>query len=291
MTSRTWFVTGASSGFGRAMTERLLDRGDRVAATARKPERLADLAGKYGDLLWTAALDVTDTAALRAVVEQAFADLGRIDVIVSNAGYGTYGAAEEFTDDAIKRQIATNLLAPVQLTRAVLPHLRAQGGGRIVQLSSAGGQATFAGGNLYHATKWGVEGFFESVMLEVAPFGVEITLVEPGVARTGFGPSLDVAPALAAYADTPVGQMRPYIEAPGGITADGPGDPDRIADAILASVDVSPAPRRLTLGSDAYRSVHAALTGRLQELEAAEDVAFSTDFADPSPTDEFPMAE
>jgi NAD(P)-dependent dehydrogenase (short-subunit alcohol dehydrogenase family) len=279
MTTKTWFITGASSGFGRAMTERLLERGDRVAATARKPERLSELAEKYGDRLWTAALDVTDTATLRAVVEKAFADLGRIDVIVSNAGYGTFGAAEELTDDAIEAQVATNLLAPVQLTRAVLPHLRAQGGGRIVQLSSAGGQAAFPGGNLYHATKWGVEGFFESVILEVAPFGIEITLVEPGVARTGFGQSLDVAPALDAYADTPVGQMRQYIEAPGGVTANGPGDPDKVADAILASVDVSPAPRRLTLGSDAYQFVHAALTSRIEELEAARDLAFSTDFA------------
>jgi NAD(P)-dependent dehydrogenase (short-subunit alcohol dehydrogenase family) len=280
MPTRTWLITGASSGFGRAMTERLLDRGDRVAATARTPDRLADLAGKYGDLLWTAALDVTDTGALRAVVERAFADLGRIEVIVSNAGYGTFGAAEEFTDEAIERQIATNLVAPIQLTRAVLPHLRAQGGGRIVQLSSAGGQAAFPGGNLYHATKWGIEGFLESVIMETAPFGVEITLVEPGVARTGFGRSLDVAPALDAYADTPVGQARPYIEAPEGITANGPGDPDKIADAVIASVDVTPAPRRLTLGSDAYQSVHAALTGRIEELEAARGLAYSTDFAE-----------
>jgi NAD(P)-dependent dehydrogenase (short-subunit alcohol dehydrogenase family) len=279
MTAKTWFITGASSGFGRAMTERLLERGDRVAATARKPERLADLAAQYGDQLWTAELDVTDTATLRAVVERAFAELGRIDVIVSNAGYGTFGAAEELTDAAIEAQIATNLVAPVQLARAVLPHLRAQGGGRIVQLSSAGGQATFPGGNLYHATKWGVEGFFESVMLEVAPFGIEITLVEPGVARTSFGTSLDIAPALAAYADTVVGQSRQYIESPEGVTANGPGDPDKIADAILASVEVTPAPRRLTLGSDAYGSVHAALAGRIEELEAAKDLAYSTDFA------------
>ncbi|NEA31632.1 SDR family oxidoreductase [Streptomyces sp. SID13031] len=274
----TWFITGASSGFGRELTERLLDRGDRVAATARRPERLADLATKYGDQLWTATLDVTDTPVLRGVVDRAFAELGRIDVIVSNAGYGTFGAAEEFTDEAIETQLATNLLAPIQLTRAVMPHLRAQGGGRIVQLSSAGGQAVFTGGNLYHATKWGVEGFFEALIDEVAPFGVEITLVEPGVARTEFGPSLVVAEALEAYADTPISQNRQYIEAPGGITANGPGDPGKIADAIIASVAVSPAPRRLTLGSDAYASVHAALTTRLAELEAAEQLAHSTDF-------------
>lgn len=274
----TWFITGATSGFGRAMTERLLARGDRVAATARRPERLDDLAAKYGDLLWTAALDVTDIPVLRAVVDRAFAELGRIDVIVSNAGYGTFGAAEEFSDEAIDAQLATNLVAPIQLVRAALPHLRAQGGGRFIQLSSAGGQATFTGGNLYHATKWGVEGFFEALIAEVAPFGVELTLVEPGVARTEFGPSLVVAPRLAAYDHTPIAQLRQYIEAPGGVTANGPGDPAKIADAIIASAAVSPAPRRLTLGSDAYEFVRSALTLRLDELEAGKDLAFSTDF-------------
>jgi NAD(P)-dependent dehydrogenase (short-subunit alcohol dehydrogenase family) len=277
MTTRTWLITGASSGFGRAMAEQLLDRGDRVAATARQPERLADLAGKYGDQLWTAALDVTDTATLRAVVERAFADLGRIDVIVSNAGRGFFGAAEETADADIDEQFATNLVAPVHLARAVLPHLRAQGGGRIVVVASMGGQLSTPGGSVYHASKWGVEGFFESLVPELAPLGVEVTLVEPGISRTEFGRSLGIAPALDAYANTPVGQIRQYIEAPEGVTANSPGDPQKIAAAILASVDVKPAPRRLTLGSDAYQSVHAALTGRLTELEAARELAFSTD--------------
>lgn len=277
MTTRTWLITGASSGFGRAMTEQLLERGDRVAATARTPERLADLAEKYGDRLWTAALDVTDTAALRAVVEKAIADLGRIEVIVSNAGRGLFGAAEEITDEDIEGQIATNLVAPVQLTRAVLPHLRAQGGGRIVAVSSMGGQIATPGGSLYHASKWGLEGFFEALIPEVASFGVEVTLVEPGIARTDFGRSLCVASALDAYADTPVGQVRQYIEAPEGVTGNAPGDPHKIAAAILASVEVKPAPRRLTLGSDAYEMVRTALSGRLEELEDAMELAFSTD--------------
>jgi NAD(P)-dependent dehydrogenase (short-subunit alcohol dehydrogenase family) len=277
MTPRTWLITGASSGFGRSMTEQLLLRGDRVAATARTPERLADLAGRYGDQLWTATLDVTDTATLRGVVDTAFAELGRIDVIVSNAGRGLFGAAEEITDADIEEQIAINLIAPVQLTRAVLPQLRAQGGGRIVAVSSMGGQITTPGGSVYHASKWAVEGFFESLIAEVAPFGVEITLVEPGIARTGFGRSLAVAPALAAYAGTPVGQVRQYIESLGDVTASAPGDPAKIAAAILASVDVTPAPRRLALGSDAYQLVRAALSDRLAELEAGRERAFSTD--------------
>jgi NAD(P)-dependent dehydrogenase (short-subunit alcohol dehydrogenase family) len=274
---KTWLITGASSGFGRSMTERLLERGDRVAATARTPERLADLAAEYGDRLWVVALDVTDTDALRATVERAFAELGRIDVIVSNAGRGLFGAAEEMSDQDIEDQLAVNFVAPVQLTRAALPHLRAQGGGRIVQVSSMGAQFGTPGGSMYHASKWAVEGFFEAVIEEVASFGVEITLVAPGIARTDFGSSLTVAGGLDVYADTPVGQFRQYVEGTDSITATAPGDPEKIADAILASVEVTPAPRRVTLGSDAYTIVHAALTGRLAALEDARDLAFSTD--------------
>jgi NAD(P)-dependent dehydrogenase (short-subunit alcohol dehydrogenase family) len=280
MSAQTWFVTGASSGIGRAVTEQLLERGHRVAATARTPDRLADLAERYGARLWTAALDVTDTVSLRAVVERAFAELGRIDVIFSNAGRGAFGAAEELTDEAINAQIALNLTAPVQLTRAVLPHLRAQGGGRIIQTSSVGGQITTPGGSLYHSSKWAVEGFFESIIGEVAPFGVGITIVEPGLVRTDFGSALDISNPIPDYAGTPVGQVRRYIEAAGGnLTGDAIGDPQKVAAAIIASAVASPAPRRLTLGSDAYQDVHAALTGRIEELEAGREVAFSTDFA------------
>jgi NAD(P)-dependent dehydrogenase (short-subunit alcohol dehydrogenase family) len=277
--SRTWMITGATSGLGREITEQLLDRGERVAATARAPERLDDLAAVHGARLWTAALDVTDTAAVRRVVDRAFAELGRIDVIVSNAGRGAFGAAEELADADIDEQIALNLVAPIQLTRAALPHLRSQGGGRIVQISTMGGQFGSAGGSLYHASKWGVEGFFESIAGEVAPFGAQITLVEPGGARTGFGRALVIADALEAYAATPVGQMRAYIESAtdGDLTGQAPGDPVKIARAIIDSADVNPAPRRLPLGSDAYAQMHGALSSRLTELEAARQAALSTD--------------
>jgi NAD(P)-dependent dehydrogenase (short-subunit alcohol dehydrogenase family) len=214
---------------------------------------------------------------VREVVDRAFAELGRINVIVSNAGRGAFGAAEELADSDIDEQIALHLVAPIQLTRAVLPHLRAQGGGRIVQISTMGGQFGSAGGSLYHASKWGVEGFFESIAGEVAPFGVEITLVEPGAARTGFGQALTVARALKAYADTPVGQMRAYIESAGDLTGQSPGDPAKIAQAIIYSVDVHPAPLRLPLGSDAYAHMHGAISGRLAQLEAARQTALSTD--------------
>ncbi|MFF4592313.1 SDR family oxidoreductase [Amycolatopsis sp. NPDC001319] len=272
----TWFVTGASSGIGRAVTEQLLARGHRVAATARRPETLAGLGP--ADLLWTARLDVTDTVRLRAVVEQAFAELGRIDVVFSNAGAAAFGAAEELSDEVIERQLALNTLAPIQLFRAVLPHLRAQGGGRFVQTSTMGAHLSSPGGSLYHASKWGVEGFLESVIGEVAPFGVGITMVEPGTVRTGFGAAMTVAEPLDGYASTPVGQIRRYLEGAGNLTGDAPGDPARVAKAVIDSADVTPAPRRLALGSDAFEAIRAALTTRLAELEAGEKVARSTDF-------------
>jgi NAD(P)-dependent dehydrogenase (short-subunit alcohol dehydrogenase family) len=164
---QTWLITGASRGLGRELTEQLLARGDRVAATLRKPDQLADLAAMHGDRLWVRALDVTDTAAMRAVVDAAFAELGRIDVVVSNAGYGVVGAAEELSDTQTDL-IAPNLTGSIQLARAVVPHLRAQAGGHILQVSSMGGQLAFPGFSLYHTTKWGIEGFFEAFAPEVA---------------------------------------------------------------------------------------------------------------------------
>ena len=277
-TPRTWFITGTSSGFGRQLTEQLLARGDRVFATLRRRGALDDLAAAHGDRLHVAELDVTDGAAIRRVVDQAFAALGRIDVVVNNAGYGLFGAAEELSDEQIRHQIDTNVVGSIQVTRAALPHLRAQGGGRILQLSSMGGQMAYPGLSLYHTTKWAIEGFFESVAQEVAPFGIEVTLVEPGSASTNFGSdSLVSAPAIAAYDRTPVGDFR-RVRMSGAFPR--PGDPAKMARAMIASVDRTPAPKRLTLGSDAYTKMHEALTQRLAALEAQKDIAFSTDFAD-----------
>jgi len=279
MSTSTWFITGASDGIGRQVTEQLLASGHRVAATARHPERLADVAEAYPGRLWTAALDVTDTAAIRHVVDRAFAELGTIEVIFSNAGSAAFGAAEELTDEVIAQQVAVNMTGPIQLVRAALPHLRAQGGGRIIQTSTMGAQISSPGGSMYHASKWGVEGFLESIIGEVAPFGIGITMVEPGNVRTGFGAAMSIAPALDAYASTPVGQVRRYIEGSGGnLTGAAPGDPARVATAIIASATTSPAPRRLVLGSDAYAAVHAALSERVAELESSEEVAATADF-------------
>jgi NAD(P)-dependent dehydrogenase (short-subunit alcohol dehydrogenase family) len=280
MAAKTWFITGASAGFGRRLTELLLERGDAVAATARQPAALQDLAGRYREQLWTAPLDVTDTQAIRDVVREAFGQHGRIDVVVSNAGYGLFGAAEELADEQIARQVATNLLGSIQLARSVLPHLRAQGGGRLIQLSSLGGQVAQPGFSLYHATKWGIEGFCEALTAEVAPFGIGVTLVEPAGARTDFGGrSMAMGDPIEAYASGPVGQTRAILTGKAGVdvTTLMRADPGKIARAIIDSADVSPAPRRLPLGGSAYQLTRAALKERIAELEAARDLACSVD--------------
>lgn len=273
MTS-TWFITGTSSGFGRQLTELLLERGDRVAATLRRPERLNDLANRYGDQLWVRDLDVTNTDQLREVVDAAFAELGRIDVVVNNAAYALFGAAEEVSDDQIRHQIDTNVIGSIQVIRAALPHLRAQGGGRILQLSSEGGQITYPNFSLYHTTKWAIEGFVEAVAQEVAPFDIEFTIVEPGPAKTNFGGGLVSPLPMAVYDNTPAGEVRRALAA-GAFPV--PGDPIKMVQAIIDSVDRSPAPGRLTLGSDAYAKIRAALTDRIAALDSQKDIALSTD--------------
>jgi NAD(P)-dependent dehydrogenase (short-subunit alcohol dehydrogenase family) len=276
--SKTFLITGTSSGFGRILTEKLLARGDRVAATVRRPDALDDLRDRYGDRLWVASLDVTDTAAVRRVVDRAFAELGRIDIIVSNAGYGLFAAAEEATDAEVRHQIDTNLVGSIALIRASLPHLRAQDGGRILQVSSAGGQITYPAFSLYHATKWGIEGFVEAVAKEAAPFGISFTIVEPGGAHTNFGAGLVRATPLPAYEQTPAGDVRRALADP---TFKVSGDPEKMVDAMIACADADAPPLRLTLGSSAYHLIRAALAERLAALEAQEEVALSADI-DPS---------
>jgi NAD(P)-dependent dehydrogenase (short-subunit alcohol dehydrogenase family) len=277
MAQRAWFITGVNSGFGREMTEQLLQRGDRVAGTVRTLNSVRDLTEKYGDRFWTAHLDVTDTAEIRTVVDAAFSAFGAIDVVVNNAGYGLFGAAEEFTDEQVVHEIATNLLGSIQVVRSALPHLRTQQQARIIQISTFGGQAALPGGSMYHASKWGIEGFSEALAAELAPFNIGVTIIEPGGARTGFRhASARLAPALDAYAGTPAAFVR-------GVLADEtqlpPGDPAKMAAVIIGSADTTPAPQRIVLGSDSYGIIVNALTQRLADIEPQKDLAASTDFA------------
>jgi NAD(P)-dependent dehydrogenase (short-subunit alcohol dehydrogenase family) len=282
--STTWFVTGTSSGFGRLLTERLLARGDRVAATLRRPEKLDDLRAEYGDRLWIGRLDVTDTEQVRRVVSDAFAALGTIDVIVNNAGYGVFASVEEATDDQIRQVIDTNLLGSIAVIRAALPHLRAQGHGRILQVSSAGGQTTYPNFSYYHASKWGIEGFCETIAREIAPFGIGLTIVEPGATPTGFGDALTAAPIMPEYDQTPAGDVRRALSS-GGFAL--PNDPRKITQAMIDLVDSGETPLRLPLGSDTYEDVRAALTARLAEHDTHRDVAFSVVLDDSKPAQPF----
>ena len=273
MAQQTWLITGVSSGFGRGMAEKLLERGDRVAGMARKPEVLHALTAKYGDRLWLTSLDLTQTGAIRPAVDAAFAHFGRIDVVVNNAGYGLFGAAEELTDEQIRHQIDTNLTGSIQVIRAALPHLRAQGGGRILQVSSTGGQYAFPGFSLYHATKWGIEGFVEALTKEVAPFGIECTILEPGATMTNFAQGLVSPPAMDVYEATPVGDVRRALEANAFPM---PSRADKMVQAFLHAADMNPAPKRLGLGSDTYTLLREAWTERLAVLEAYKELALST---------------
>nr|WP_284700817.1 SDR family oxidoreductase [Robbsia betulipollinis] len=278
--SKNWLITGTSTGLGRLLTERLLARGDHVAATVRVPAVLDDLASRYPDTLRVFVLDITDTPAVRATVDAAFAAMPRIDIVVGNAGYGLFGAAEEVTDAQIDRQIATNLTGAIQLIRAVLPHLRHQQGGRIVQLSSEGGQIAYPNFSVYHASKWGIEGFVESVAQEVAPFGIDFLLVEPGPTRTSFVSGLVRAESMAEYDDTPAGAMRRALDS-GTFTIK--GDAYNTVEAIIAAGDAVRPPLRLALGSTAYASIHTGLINRLDALEAQKDRAFAADATAPRP--------
>ena len=273
MANRTWFITGVSSGIGRHLAEQLLERGDRVAGTSRDAAKLGDLAEKHGERFRPYSLDVTDPAAVERVVGGAFDALGRIDVIVSNAGFGLFGAVEEVGDGQVMRVIETNLLGSIRVLRAALPRLRQQGGGRIIQVSSAGGQTTYPGFAAYHASKWGIEGFCETLAKEVAPFNIGVTVAEPGATRTQFGENLPDVKAMPEYDATSVGDVRR-----GFTNGDFPidGDAAKVARAIIDSADVDPAPPRLTLGRDTYRDVAKSLADRLAVVESQREMAMST---------------
>jgi NAD(P)-dependent dehydrogenase (short-subunit alcohol dehydrogenase family) len=272
---RSWFITGAGSGIGRALALAVLEAGERVAATDLNERALTELGPAAEGQLWTAALDVTRLEQVEGVVARAWSEFGQLDVVVNSAGYGLVGAVEEMTDDQVRHQIDVNLLGAIRVTRAFLPRFRALGGGHIVQISSSGGQRTAPGLSLYHSTKWGLEGFSEGLIGEVAPFGIKITIAEPGGCRTNWRTNAIKTTPIEAYDQTPVGAYR---------RSDGlalsPGDPHRMARAIIEAVSRQDPPRRLVLGSDSYDYVRTSLLTRLAEVEAQAATAPLTDADD-----------
>jgi NAD(P)-dependent dehydrogenase (short-subunit alcohol dehydrogenase family) len=276
MPDRAWFITGCSQGLGRELAIELIQRRERVAATARRPETLDELKAMAPDRVWTARLDVTKADEVKAAVAGAIAHFGRIDVLVNNAGYGLRGAAEEVTDDELRAILETNLVAPMAITREFLPHMRAKGGGRILQISTQGGQVSFAGLGAYHASKWGLEGFTEALAQEVAPFNIDVTIVEPGGFRTEWGgASMQHTAWNPVYEDTAFGQRRRN-----GRSGLPTGDPVLMAKAIANAMERETLPLRLPLGSDTVRNVGGAIESRLNEIRSQAEFAATTDARD-----------
>lgn len=272
--SKTWLITGVSSGFGYEMTKQLLAKGDVVIGTVRNKEKVQKLIDEYPLGFDCQILDVTDVPAVQKTVHTAFEKHEKIDVVVSNAGYGLFGCAEELSDTEIEQIIATNLTGSIQLIKTALPYMRKQGGGRIIQISSYGGQVAYPANSMYHATKFGIEGFCEAVAQEVAQFNIGLTIVEPGGARTEFRyGSAKVANLMPEY-DSCHGFLN-MLDASKGLA---PGDPARMAKRIIESVDKEPAPLRMVLGSQALSATISRLKERIADYETQTELAASTDF-------------
>ena len=259
--ARTWFITGTSRGFGREWAIAALDRGDRVAATARDTASLDDLAAKYGDKLLPIALDVTDKEAVHAALARANEHFGRLDVIVNNAGYGQFGMIEEISEQEARAQFETNLFGALWVTQAALPHLREAGGGNIIQVSSIGGISAFPNIGIYNSSKWALEWFSQSLAAEVSGFGIKVTLVEPGGYSTDWaGSSAKHATALPAYE-----KAREVAAAGRAKRVSTPGDPVATRSAILKLVDADEPPLRVFFGDGPLAIATADYESRLAE--------------------------
>jgi NAD(P)-dependent dehydrogenase (short-subunit alcohol dehydrogenase family) len=272
---RVWLITGASSGFGRAIAEAAFNAGDTVVAGVRRPTAMDDLATRYPERATAVELDVTDESQVTAAVAQTMLWHGRIDVLVNNAGCGLVGAVEETTDRELRDLMDLHFFGPAALIRAVLPHMRAQRSGAIVNLTSMGGRFSFAGVGAYSSTKFALEGLSEALAPEVAPFGIKVLIAEPGSFRTGFaGAALQQSQALPACADI-TGPVRADLPATDGSQ---PGDPAKAADAILQALASDKTPLRLALGTDAAGMIAAYLDHSRAEFSAWEHITRSTDY-------------
>ena len=276
---KTWFVTGASRGFGARIAEKALARGDTVVATARNPQSVIDRLGQ-SDKLLAVALDVTNAQQAEAVADQAHARFGRIDVLVNNAGYGLISAVEEASAEEVEALFRTNVFGLLAVTRAILPVMRKQRSGRILNFSSIGGYRAGAGFGIYSATKFAVEALSESLRAELAPLGIDVTAIEPGYFRTDFldATSLRIGQnEIADYAAT-AGAVRDRAAA---MNQRQPGNPDRLAEVVLELADAPEPPVRLPLGSDTVAAVEAKHRSDAAIIEAWRNVSVSTDFAQP----------
>jgi NAD(P)-dependent dehydrogenase (short-subunit alcohol dehydrogenase family) len=261
--AKVWFITGTSKGFGRIWAEAALERGDRVVATARNVDAIADLADEHGDAVLALPLDVTDKAAVDAAIAAAHERFGRLDVVVNNAGYGLFGTIEEVSEEQARAQIETNLFGALWVTKAALPILREQGSGHIIQVSSIGGVQAFPTVGLYHASKWGLEAFSQSLAAEVAGFGVKVTIVEPtGYTTDWSGPSAVRAERLAAY--EPVWER---IDEAFGAIRYRRGDPQATGPAILEIVDAENPPLRVFFGDGPLEVIRAEYARRIAGWE------------------------
>ncbi|WP_324612905.1 oxidoreductase [Streptomyces sp. SBT349] len=269
---RVWLITGCSAGFGREIALAALAAGDRVMATARRPETLAELARTGGARISTAALDVTDSASIQAAVQATLAVFGRIDVLVNNAGFSGIGAVEETSMEELRSLMEVNFFGAVEVTKTVVPTMRAQGSGTIVQMSSLGGRITFPGMGGYDATKHALEGLSEALSTELAPLGVRVLLVEPGMFRTQMSSSLQIAPEMPAYQATS-GELRKMVA---GVVGAEPNDPAKGAAAIVKVLDAENPPLRLVLGGDAVDALRSHHESLLADVTAWETLSRST---------------
>lgn len=275
---KTWFITGCSTGFGRAFAQQVLKAGDKAAITARNTDTLAELAETYPDTSLAVPLDVTNTDQIASAVEAAHEHFGAIDVLVNNAGYGYRAAVEEGEHDAIDKMFATNYFGAVHVTNAVLPVMREQGNGVIIGISSIAAQLSAPGSGYYAASKAALESTFEALRQEVAPLGIRVALVQPGPFRTDFfSRSLQQsATAMETYADT-AGKRRKERDP---VVQDQPGDPQRAAAAIMQLAELENPPMRLVLGKIANRTAEKELTQRLDDLRDWAHLGLNTDFTD-----------
>ena len=281
-TNKVWFITGSNSGFGRSLTEAVLDSGYKVVATTRHPEEIEDLVKQYPDTVKAVSLDITKASEIPPAIDTALQTFGRVDVLVNNAGFGTLGAVEEISDEQVRKQFEVNCFGTLNLTKAMLPHFRQRKTGHILNVSSVGGFTAFPGTGIYCSTKFAIEGYSEALAKEIAPLGIKLTLVEPGAFRTEFAGDSLATPdeQIDDYEET----AHKFVKMQEEMSGEQPGDPDKAAQAMIKVVESDNPPMRLVLGEDALKATRQKIETFQKELDEWEDVTLSTSFEDAKTT-------